>query len=931
MMLFCLLGNFPTGGSVRKTYMRIGLKSAAIAVALALNSLTAGAAGLGKLNVLSALGQPLKAEVDISASRDEVSALAARLAPAEAFKQQGIQYSAALSGIRMVVDKRPSGQPYIRIIGDRPLNEPFLELLVELSWGSGRLVREYTFLLDPPVEITQKAIATPVSPPEVKGEAKAEAKTEPKAGKPADAEPAKKPAEAATAAATAKPAPKMGVEGSERAVKSGDTLGKIAAELKPDGVNLDQMLVALFRGNPDAFSGENMNRLRAGRILKVPEREEILAVDAAEARQVITAQSADFNAYRKKLAGAVAAAPAKEEAPKQAVAGKITPKVEDKAPAAPVGKDKLEVSRTEAAKDGKGGKGGKNAVEEDIVARDQALKAANSRIAELEKNLADLKKLAELKSQAGAQLQTQSAKPTAPEAKKPEVAPVAAPVVPSTPAKPAEPEKAAKAAEPAKPVDSPKPPVAKKPVPPPPPPEPTFMEEFGDLIMMGGAALVAGLLGFFGLSTMRRKRKAKEAVAAEDRLTGTDLSANSVFGATGGQSVDTGAALHTDFGKAGHDEGVDPVAEADVYMAYGRDAQAEEILIEALKKEPSRHAIHVKLLEIYSARKSVKQFETLAMDLKGQTGGSGSEWEKAVAMGRAIDPNNALYMAGEAAKAAEPVAESRPVAAPSPAVSEAPADATSEKMRATVTMPGQLAQMAAAAEAQPPAEAEEVSLDFDLDLGGAAAEPSAAAAESSAGMDFDLDLGSTPVEAASEAEAPAGGLDIDLGIGAPAEAGAEAPAAGLDIDFAMDFGTPATEAAAKVDATAATAAEAEPATGGLDFDFGDEAAAEPEPKLAEEAPAPGVDLSAISLDLGEPEAAEVPAAAPVEPEAAPVEPEAPPTLAEDNPEVATKLELAQAYEEMGDKDGARELLQEVLAEGSAAQQEIARARLAKLA
>jgi pilus assembly protein FimV len=904
--------------------MRIGLKSAAIAVALTLNPLTAGAAGLGKISVLSTLGQPLKAEVDVSASRDELPTLAARLAPADAFKQQGIAYGAALSGIRVAIDKRPSGQPYIRITGDRPLNEPFLELLVELSWGSGRLVREYTFLLDPPADVTQKVIATPVAPPEVKAEAKVEPKVEaqPEA-KAAVAEPEKKPAPPAAVAAEARSEPKKAAaEAGEREVKRGDTLGKIAAELKPEGVNLDQMLVALFRSNQDAFDGENMNRLRAGKILKMPEREDILALDAAGARQVVVAQSADFSAYRKKLAAAVAAAPAKEEAPKQAVAGKIAPKVEDKAPVAPAGKDKLEVSRTEAAKDAKGAAAAKariGALEEDLVARDRALKEASSRVAELEKNLGDLKKLAELKSQAGAKIQDQAGKPAVAEAKKPEPAPAkpteapkvvapppvaAAPAVPAAAAKPEE-AKPAEAAKPAKPVETAKPPApAKKPAP---PPEPTFMEAYGGMLAMAGAALVTALLGFVGFTAIRRKRRANADAAAQgSALTGTDLSANSVFGSTGGQSVDTGAAMHTDFGQAagGHDEGVDPVAEADVYMAYGRDAQAEEILIEALKTEPSRHTIHVKLLEIYSARKSVRQFETLAMDLKGQTGGSGADWEKAAVMGRAIDPSNPLYGA-ESAPAAPAAAPIAPAAAPSLNLASTVifAPGATEKMQATVTMPGQLAQMAAAAEAQVPQEA--ASLDFDLDLGGpiteqpgAAAGTAAAPAAAPASMDFDLDLGGPAGAAAPAAAAPpAAALDIDLGLGAPAEQ----PAADAGIDFAMDLGAP--PAAPPV---AAPAAEAEPSVGGIDFDFG---AGEPAAGTA----APALDLSSISLDLGEPTAAVQAAAA-----------------GPDSPEVATKLELAQAYEEMGDKDGARELLQEVLKEGGANQQETARARLAKL-
>jgi pilus assembly protein FimV len=125
-----------------------------------------------------------------------------------------------------------------------------------------------------------------------------------------------------------------------------------------------------------------------------------------------------------------------------------------------------------------------------------------------------------------------------------------------------------------------------------------------------------------------------------------------VFGATGGQSVNTtdSSVIQTDFSQSGlsaidADEGVDPVAEADVYMAYGRDAQAEEILLDALKTDPSRLAIYLKLLEIYAQRKSLKQFETTATDLYSRTGGDGTEWTKAAELGRKIDPENPLYRA----------------------------------------------------------------------------------------------------------------------------------------------------------------------------------------------------------------------------------------------------------------------------------------------
>ena len=110
----------------------------------------------------------------------------------------------------------------------------------------------------------------------------------------------------------------------------------------------------------------------------------------------------------------------------------------------------------------------------------------------------------------------------------------------------------------------------------------------------------------------------------------------------------------TDFSQAGpgsiDTDAVDPVAEADVYMAYGRDVQAEEILVEARLKDPKRYAIHLKLLEIYSNRKDLKQFESLATDLYTDSGGVGADWEKAAAMGIKLDPGNPLF--GASAQAA---------------------------------------------------------------------------------------------------------------------------------------------------------------------------------------------------------------------------------------------------------------------------------------
>ena len=128
----------------------------AVAVALAILSgggvTSAEAAGLGRLTVQSALGQPLRAEVEVtSVSPDEAESLKARIASPEAFSRVGLQYKEALSGVRMDVENR-GGRYFIKVTSSRPINDPFVDLVVELSWASGTFSREYTFLLDPPTQ-----------------------------------------------------------------------------------------------------------------------------------------------------------------------------------------------------------------------------------------------------------------------------------------------------------------------------------------------------------------------------------------------------------------------------------------------------------------------------------------------------------------------------------------------------------------------------------------------------------------------------------------------------------------------------------------------------------------------------------------------------------------------------------------------------------
>jgi len=286
-------------------------------------------------------------------------------------------------------------------------------------------------------------------------------------------------------------------------------------------------------------------------------------------------------------------------------------------------------------------------------------------------------------------------------------------------------------------------------------------------------------------------------------------------------------------------------------MAYGRDAQAEEILKEALAKDASRTPVHAKLLEIYANRKDPKSFEQSAVKLKSLTNGVGPAWDKAVALGRSIDPQNGLYGGGGGAAAA--------------AAAPAAAAPTLDFDLGGATTPG----------------ATDISLDsgatkesggaVDFDLGAAASAPAASDQQTDFTPEGTLIMDQKTADST-------GGLDFDLGLG-----GGGKPAA------------PAAPAAADT-------------SGGLDFDLNLDTGGDKSTQ-----PAPSMDLSAISLDLGADTAGSGGGGGDPKWQ-----------------EVATKLDLAKAYEEMGDKDGARELLNEVMKDGDAAQKGQAQQLLAKL-
>lgn len=413
------------------------------------------------------------------------------------------------------------------------------------------------------------------------------------------------------------------------------------------------MLVAMLRSNPNAFINGNVNRLRAGTVLQIPSREQALETSAQEARQIVAAQSRDFNAYRRSLA---AKAPqAAVQAAARSASGQVQAQVSESRANAETA-DKLTLSKGAI----------QTAAEEEKLAAQKQAEAQESRLSELQRNLAELNELAQSSTPASSNASTQPAEtPAAPAAATAapadsqaaasaeanaslpavEVASANAALIESNASAAATPTTSSDEAQPAVPAEAAPKPAAAQPRPAP-APAPMPVEEpslLDNPLVPAGGALIAILLGLLGYSTWKRRRAA-QAAEQDPSLGDSQLHPDTFFAGSGGQHVDTTDAAATTMAYApsqldgGAD--VDPVAEADVYLAYGRDVQAEEILKEALRTQPERTAIYVKLAEIYAKREDAKALEDIARSLQPHTEPGSSEWQRVTALGRQLAPQN---------------------------------------------------------------------------------------------------------------------------------------------------------------------------------------------------------------------------------------------------------------------------------------------------
>jgi pilus assembly protein FimV len=892
-------------------------KALVFAVCLALTPLSGDvlAAGLGRLTVQSALGQPLRAEVEVtSLTREEAQSLSARLASSDAFRQAGLEFNQALSSVRFDIETRGT-RTFIKLSTQQPIADPFVDLLLELNWATGKLLREYTFLLDPPDLRDSRAraeasagrpatVVPPVAAPaQVPGPAPAVSAPAAAVSAPVSVSGSGNGLAAGSASgALAAPAGSSGASenGVDRTgavtVRSGDTLGRIAGTVRPAGVSLEQAMVALYRANPSAFLG-NMNLVREGARLAVPSRADMAALPAAEATRELRMQSADFAAMRRRLAEGAAQLDAPRSG--QSASGALSGQVDDAAAAAAAG-DRLKLSKPAATASGSTGSMGApaaNTPAEQRIAGEAALKESSARVLELERNIEDLRKALELRNRNMSELQrkldealaaqraingkvggTVGAEPATavPSAVVPAASGTAASGTAADGAAPAaEASSGAKGATPdqaARPAsDATTPSATPKPMPDAVPAAgaraqaPGLLQELlDDPMLLAGIGGVAALGLGYAVYSMRRRRKVE---GFEDSLVPAEpFASNSLFGSTGGQTVDTSQASfagQTEFTEP-HATEVDPIAEADVYIAYGRESQAEDILREALLQHPERQPIRYKLLQIYAARNDLDAFEHVAREVNQMTAGKGEDWEKTAALGLSIDPFNPLYGGPGGARSA-------------PVASGAPDDTMFVH-----TTGATAASALALASSQAPA------LDRDTL---ARLEP----ADTDL-FDFpDLDL---------DSELPPASLERDVG----------APGAGLRPLPDLDLDLPTlSEAVSPREALSATPLDSDTL---IDLEL-DLPALETLTRSGAQSVETGVDLSPINLDL----------------EHVAVELEESVLASGGSPrwqEMSTKLDLASAYEEIGDKEGARELLREVIVGGDSRQQQTARSMLGKI-
>ena len=354
---------------------KLHLKKMCLILCLAALPMMVQAASLGKLSVFSSLGEPLNAEIDVyPSSPEELDSLSAALASDATYHEQGVERTSTQSAVQFSVLKKEDGSVVLKLSTAQAVTDPFLDMIIALSWKDGSVAREYTLLLDPPsqagVVVDNANVDTPK--PIVKKNSDVAAKD----------------------------------NSGDVLVEKGDSLARIAKNLQTPGVDLNQLLIALYQENKQAFDGENMNRLKAGAVLKVPSQTVVESITSQEAQKEIKMHTAEWLAYKNKLAGLVADKEAADQPDTQVNSGKVTTKADEKqALAESEARDVVKLSKSE---DGQADN--TDALKDDLAAKQNAMAEADEKAGALEAQIADMKQLLAIKNKSLADTQNNAAK-----------------------------------------------------------------------------------------------------------------------------------------------------------------------------------------------------------------------------------------------------------------------------------------------------------------------------------------------------------------------------------------------------------------------------------------------------------------------------------------------------------------------------------------
>ncbi|WP_374439607.1 FimV/HubP family polar landmark protein [Pseudomonas panipatensis] len=938
----------------------------AIAAASALTTGMAHALGLGDIHLHSALNQPLNADIDLTDVRDlSAGEIIPKLASPEDFSKSGVDRNYFLSGLKFTAVVQPNGKSVVHVTSDKPVQEPYLNFLVEVLWPNGRLLREYTILLDPPLYSPQVAAAAapraPIATP-------APIARQPLAPSPvAEPRPSPAPAPAPTAS-------QRRLDGNQYRTGSRDTLWEIAARARPDSnTTVNQTMLAIQDLNPDAFVGGNINRLKSGQVLRLPDAEQVKSRSPAEADTQVQQQRTAWREGR-----SLPSAGARQlDATQRGNAGAAPAEVESK--------DSLRLVSGENGK-GKGGdKGAKNgkALSEKLAVTQESLDSTRrendelqSRMQDLQSQLSKLNKLIELKDAQLAKLQgdlsgkpAAAAAPAAPATTAPAqpaapAQPVAsAPVTPAaaTPAPAAAPALAPAPAQPApaaaKPAAAPQ--VAS---------EPGLLEQLlanPTMLAAVGGSLVLALL----LVLLLLRRRAAQADAAKDSDGAREPAldeplelASEEFDSLSVSPSDELAAPTASATEKVSAQTSDPLGEADIYIAYGRFNQAAELLQGAIYDEPQRTDLRLKLMEVHAEIGDREGFARQENELR-EIGGAEPQVEQLKARYPSMVAVAAAVGGIAAAAAVADELDSfslddldldKDHAAP--AAHHATTSLAGGDLDDAFDLGLDDLQLEDETPAPTPAPAPaaavkddtELSLeDFDLDAELALDDHADVAATPKSDDDFafDLDLDSE----LAKAEEPKLGSDLgEFSLDLPAEPEATA---GKDEEFLLDLaddhaelsGISADDFSFDLDAEHETqpALQPEPLAKADElpdhFDLSlpeDEAPAAPvsSDSFAAQLDEVSAELDRLASNLDEPSSSTAPLFA------EPAGGSSSLDEGEDDDfdflsgadEAATKLDLARAYIDMGDTEGARDILDEVIGEGSDTQQKEARELLERL-